>query len=175
MLTHRLQNSAHLFTLPLGSDVGPDPFLQELEASLVFGNTQQFHRPFFIRRESNDFSYQITNKLVVVGLLAFVVWRFLLSFNGGGLVTFVKASTNFILWSHLFLDSKINTIFQFSNFYFTHGKGRQLFVLILRLNPTCKLKFEGLISNSSALVTDLNFLIKTINIEKINFVRSKMS
>ena len=100
MLTHRLQDSAHLFTLPLGSDVGSNPFLQELQASLVFRNTQQFHGPFFIRRESNNFSDQITNKLIVVGLLALVVWRFLLSFNGGGLVTFVETSANFVFGRH---------------------------------------------------------------------------
>ena len=100
MLTHRLQDSAHLFTLPLGSDVGSNPFLQELQASLVFRNTQQFHGPFFIRRESNNFSDQITNKLIVVGLLALVVWRFLLPFNGGGLVTFVETSANFVFGRH---------------------------------------------------------------------------
>ena len=100
MLTHRLQDSAHLFTLPLGSDVGSNPFLQELQASLVFRNTQQFHGPFFIRRESNNFSDQIPNKLIVVGLLALVVWRFLLPFNGGGLVTLVETSANFVFGRH---------------------------------------------------------------------------
>ena len=73
MFTHSLQDIAHLLTLPLSSDVGSNPFLQELEAPFVFGNTQQLHGAFFIRREPGDFPDQITDKLVVRGLFAFPV------------------------------------------------------------------------------------------------------
>ena len=69
-----------------GSDVcSSDLLLQKLEASLVLGNTQQFHSALFVGRESGNFSNQITDKLVVLGLFALVVGGLLPQLVGGGL------------------------------------------------------------------------------------------
>merc|ERR1719326_2404913 len=102
MFTHGLQDIAHLLTLPLGSDVGSDPLLQELEAPLVFGNTQQLHSAFFIRREPCDLPNQVANKLVMVGLLAFAVCRLLFYFIESGLVSLVETGANLVFRSHSF-------------------------------------------------------------------------
>ena len=100
MFTHGLQNVAHLLALPLSTNVRTNPFLQEFETPLVLGNTQQLHSTFLIRRKAGDFSNQVTNELVVVGLLAFVVRGLPLYFIESGLVTFVKASAHFVLGRH---------------------------------------------------------------------------
>ncbi len=100
MFTHGLQNAGHFLTLPLGSDVGTDPLLQKLEASLVLGNTQQFHSALFVGRESGNFSNQITDKLVVLGLFALVVGGLLPQLVGGGLVTFVETGANLVFGCH---------------------------------------------------------------------------
>ena len=101
MFTHSLQDSSHLFTLPLGPNVGADPLLQELQTSLILGDPEQLHSTFFVGGETNDFSHNVTDKLVMVGLLALVLGRTSFLFIRSGLVPFIETSANFVLRSHL--------------------------------------------------------------------------
>jgi hypothetical protein len=47
-----LEDGGHLFTLPLGPQVGSDALLQELQAALVLGDLQQLHGATLVRGES---------------------------------------------------------------------------------------------------------------------------
>ena len=100
MFSHGLQYSRHFFTLPFGSNVGSDTFFKEFQASLVLWNPQKFHSSLFIGRKTSDFSDQITNKSVVIGLFSLVVGRLDPSFIGSGLVTLVQTGAQFVLRSH---------------------------------------------------------------------------
>lgn len=100
MLTHGLQDGGHLFTLPLGPDVGTDPLLQELETPLILGDTQQLHGALLIGSKTSHFPDKITNKFVVSGQLALGFTGPLLHLVKGGLVAFIETSANFVLGRH---------------------------------------------------------------------------
>ena len=53
LLPHCLEDSCHLLPLPLGTDVGTDPLLKELQATLVLGDLQQLHGATLIGGESD--------------------------------------------------------------------------------------------------------------------------
>ena len=62
MLPHGLEDVGHLLPLPLGPDVGADPLLQELEAALVLGDTQQLHRAALVGGEAGDLADQVADE-----------------------------------------------------------------------------------------------------------------
>ena len=65
----------------------------------------QFHEFFFFKylfvgRKSSDFTDEIPDELVVVGLFALVLGRPFLQFIGSGLMTFVQTGADFVFWRH---------------------------------------------------------------------------
>lgn len=60
------QHVRHLISLPLGSNMGSQPLLAELESPLVLGNPQQFHTSLLVWRKSRDFPDNVPNELVVL-------------------------------------------------------------------------------------------------------------
>ena len=106
MFTLGLQNSGHLLTLPFSPDVRADPLLQELEAPLVLGDTQQLHSALLIGSKSGDFPHQVADKLVVIRLLALGSRGLLLLFVRSGLVAFVETNADLVLGCHSLKNQK---------------------------------------------------------------------
>ena len=66
-LPHGGQGIAQLFSLPLGMDVCPHPFLDELEGPLVLGDLEQLHGPPLMRGEAAHLPDHVPHELGVLG------------------------------------------------------------------------------------------------------------
>jgi hypothetical protein len=95
-----LEDAGHLFTLPLGAEVGADSLLQELQATFVLGDLQQLHSATLVGGESGDFTNQVPDELVVGGLLTLALAWLGLKGVGRSLVALLEAGTDLVPWSH---------------------------------------------------------------------------
>ena len=62
MLPHGLEDVGHLLPLPLGPDVGADPLLEELEAPLVLGDTEQLEGATLVGGEAGNLADQVADE-----------------------------------------------------------------------------------------------------------------
>ena len=57
-------------------------------------------KSLFVGRKASDFTDEIPDELIVVGLLALVLGRPFLQFIGSGLMTFIQTGADFVFWRH---------------------------------------------------------------------------
>ena len=57
-----LEHGAHLLTLPLGADVVADPLLEELQAPLVLGDTEQLEGATLVGGEAGNLADQVADE-----------------------------------------------------------------------------------------------------------------
>ena len=73
-------------------------------------------RYLFVGRKSSDFTDEIPDELVVVGLFALVLGRPFLQFIGSGLMTFIQTGADFVFWRHSVKEKKDKRLFFPLNF-----------------------------------------------------------
>lgn len=66
-LPHGHKDVAQLLLLPLGGDVCPHPFLDELQGLLVLGDLEQLHGVLLIGGKATHLSDHVPHKLCVLG------------------------------------------------------------------------------------------------------------
>ena len=71
----------------------------------------------FVGRKSSDFTDEIPDELIVVGLLALVLGRTFLQFIGRGLMTFFQTGADFVFWRHSVRKKNNKKLDFFSEFY----------------------------------------------------------
>merc|ERR1739838_795883 len=64
----RLQDSLHLLSLPLSSDVGAKALLGELETPFVLGDFEQLEAPLLVGSEPGDLPHHLADELDVLVL-----------------------------------------------------------------------------------------------------------
>jgi len=62
------EDVGQLLTLPLGTDVGAQAALEELQGPLILGHLQQLHGALLIGSVANDLADQVAHELGVAGL-----------------------------------------------------------------------------------------------------------
>ena len=63
VFSHLREHVLHLIALSLGTEVGADALLEELEGLLVLGDTEKLHRATLVGRESGDLANKLAHDL----------------------------------------------------------------------------------------------------------------
>ena len=97
---HGGQDIAQLLSLPLGTDVCPHPFLDELEGPLVLGDLEQLHGSSLVRGEATYLPDHVLHKLGVFGETPAAAPVPRLAHVLGHLVTLAEAHGHEVAQSH---------------------------------------------------------------------------